>query len=231
MEPGYSEKHYFFRSGWIRAGVLGANDGILSTASIIIGVAAANASWDPMMLAGVAGLVAGALSMAAGEYVSVSSQTDLEKSDLAREEQELLEMPEQELLELAQIYQNRGLLPETALEVARQLTAHDALKAHARDELGITEMTSAKPLQAAASSGIAFTFGGLLPVLVAFWAPLDQMVIWQYGFAIFFLVLLGIIAAQTSGSNPLRPVLRITFWGTLAMALTAGIGYLFDVGT
>lgn len=217
------------RSGWIRAGVLGANDGILSTASLIIGVAAASTSRDPILLAGVAGLVAGALSMAAGEYVSVSSQTDMEKADLRREEQELLDTPNKELLELAQIYEQRGLLPETALEVARQLSANNALEAHARDELGITEMTEAKPLQAAVSSGLAFTCGGLLPVLVAFWSPLDQMGLFQYGFAIFFLVFLGIIAARAGGSSPLRPVLRITFWGTLAMALTAAIGYLFEV--
>jgi VIT1/CCC1 family predicted Fe2+/Mn2+ transporter len=217
------------RSGWLRAGVLGANDGILSTASIIIGVAAASSARDPVLLAGVAGLVAGALSMAAGEYVSVSSQTDVEKSDLAREKQELIDTPEEELLELAKIYEGRGLKTETALEVARQLTAHNALKAHARDELGIHEMTEAKPLQAALSSGVAFTVGGFLPVLVAFLAPLKGMEYIQYAFAILFLAVLGIVAARAGGSNPIKAVFRITFWGTLAMGLTALIGHLFQV--
>lgn len=217
------------RSGWLRAGVLGANDGILSTASIIIGVAAASSTRDPILLAGVAGLVAGALSMAAGEYVSVSSQTDVEKSDLAREKQELIDTPQEELVELAKIYEGRGLKTETALEVARQLTAHNALEAHARDELGIHEMTEAKPLQAALSSGVAFTVGGSLPVLVAFLAPLKGMEYIQYAFAILFLAVLGIVAARAGGSNPIKAVLRITFWGTLAMGLTALIGYLFQV--
>jgi VIT1/CCC1 family predicted Fe2+/Mn2+ transporter len=229
MHEQTTEKHYMNRSGWLRAGVLGANDGILSTASIIIGVAAASSARDPVLLAGVAGLVAGALSMAAGEYVSVSSQTDVEKSDLAREKQELIDTPEEELLELAKIYEGRGLKTETALEVARQLTAHNALKAHARDELGIHEMTEAKPLQAALSSGVAFTVGGFLPVLVAFLAPLKGMEYIQYAFAILFLAVLGIVAARAGGSNPIKAVLRITFWGTLAMGLTALIGYLFQV--
>jgi VIT1/CCC1 family predicted Fe2+/Mn2+ transporter len=229
MHEQTTEKHYMNRSGWLRAGVLGANDGILSTASIIIGVAAASSARDPVLLAGVAGLVAGALSMAAGEYVSVSSQTDVEKSDLAREKQELIDTPEEELLELAKIYEGRGLKTETALEVARQLTAHNALEAHARDELGIHEMTEAKPLQAALSSGVAFTVGGFLPVLVAFLAPLKGMEYIQYAFAILFLAVLGIVAARAGGSNPIKAVLRITFWGTLAMGLTALIGHLFQV--
>ncbi|WP_370622872.1 VIT1/CCC1 transporter family protein [Winogradskyella forsetii] len=217
------------RSGWLRAGVLGANDGILSTASIIIGVAAASSTREPIIIAGVAGLVAGALSMAAGEYVSVSSQTDIEKSDLKREKQELIDMPEEELIELAKIYENRGLTPETALEVATQLTAHNALEAHARDELGIMELTEAKPLQAALSSGIAFTIGGFLPVVVAYVAPLNTMEYIQYVFAILFLIVLGIISARTGGSKVLKPILRITFWGTLAMGITAIIGHLFNV--
>jgi len=229
MDNRATEKHYINRSGWLRAGVLGANDGILSTASIIIGVAAASSAREPILLAGVAGLVAGALSMAAGEYVSVSSQTDVEKSDLAREKQELLDTPEEELIELAKIYEQRGLTTETALEVAKQLTAHDALEAHARDELGITEMTEAKPLQAAISSGIAFTVGGFLPVLVAFIAPLRNMEYIQYAFAILFLAVLGVVAAKTGGSNPIKAVLRITLWGTLAMGITALIGYLFNI--
>ena len=229
MDTQTGEKHYINRSGWLRAGVLGANDGILSTASIIIGVAAASSTREPVLLAGVAGLVAGALSMAAGEYVSVSSQTDVEKSDLAREQQELIDTPEEELLELAKIYESRGLTVETALEVATQLTAHNALEAHARDELGIHEMTEAKPLQAALSSGVAFTVGGFLPVLVGFLAPLEWMEFIQYVAAIMFLIILGIVAARAGGSNPIKAVLRITFWGTLAMGLTAVIGHLFNI--
>lgn len=229
MDKQTREKHYIIRSGWLRAGVLGANDGILSTASIIIGVAAASSTREPILLAGVAGLVAGALSMAAGEYVSVSSQTDIEKSDLAREKQELIDTPEEELVELSKIYEERGLTAQTAMEVAKQLTAHNALEAHARDELGITEMTEAKPLQAALSSGVAFTVGGFLPVVVAFIGPLAYMEYIQYVFAILFLVILGIIAARAGGSNPTKAILRITFWGTLAMGLTALIGYLFNI--
>lgn len=223
------EKHYINRSGWLRAGVLGANDGILSTASIIIGVAAASSTREPILIAGVAGLVAGALSMAAGEYVSVSSQTDIEKSDLEREQQELIDTPEEELVELAKIYEERGLTAVTALEVAQQLTAHNALEAHARDELGINEMTEAQPLQAALSSGVAFTIGGFLPVLVAFFAPLKYIEYIEYVFAIIFLAVLGFIAARAGGSRKLKAVLRITFWGTLAMGITALIGYLFNV--
>lgn len=229
MQDPTTEKHYMNRSGWLRAGVLGANDGILSTASIIIGVAAASGSREQVLLTGIAGLVAGALSMAAGEYVSVSSQTDVEKSDLAREKQELIDTPEVELLELAEIYERRGLNAETAMEVARQLTSHNALEAHARDELGIHELTAAKPLQAALSSGVAFTVGAFLPVGVAFVAPLKDMEYIQYAFAILFLAVLGVIAARAGGSNPVKAVLRITFWGTLAMGLTALIGHLFKV--
>jgi VIT1/CCC1 family predicted Fe2+/Mn2+ transporter len=229
METRIPEKHYIYRSGWLRAAVLGANDGILSTASIVIGVAAASTTREPVLLAGVAGLVAGALSMAAGEYVSVSSQTDVEKSDLAREQRELIETPHEELLELARIYERRGLSPATALEVATQLTAHNALEAHARDELGIHEMTEAKPLQAALSSGVAFTVGGFLPVLVAFMAPLEMMEYVQYIAAILFLIILGVVSAKAGGSSPIKAVLRITFWGTLAMGLTALIGQFFNV--
>lgn len=222
------EKHYINRSGWLRAAVLGANDGILSTASIIIGVAAASTTREPVLLAGVAGLVAGALSMAAGEYVSVSSQTDIEKSDLEREQQELIDTPEEELQELAQIYENRGLRVDTAMEVAVQLTAHNALEAHARDELGIMEMTEAQPLQAALSSGLAFTVGGFLPVLVAFVSPLQSMEYIEYGFAIIFLAILGMVSARAGGSRKLKAVVRITFWGTLAMGITALIGHIFN---
>ncbi len=223
------ENHYAQRSGWLRAAVLGANDGILSTASLVIGVAAASSTREPIILAGVAGIVAGALSMAAGEYVSVSSQSDIEKADLKREEEELATMPEAELHELKAIYIQRGLDEGTALEVARQLTAHNALEAHARDELGMHEITQARPLQAALSSGAAFTVGGALPVLVAFLAPVNSMEYIQYAAAIAFLAILGALAARTGGSKMSTAVLRITIWGTLAMLASAFIGHLFGV--
>jgi len=223
------ELHYLIRSGWLRAAILGANDGILSTASIIIGVAAASDIREPIVLAGVAGLVAGALSMAAGEYVSVSSQTDIETADLERETTELKETPAAELLELAGIYEKRGLDKELALRVATQLTAHNALEAHARDELGINEITQAKPLQAALASGAAFVFGGILPVVAALLVPVRQMVYLQYAFAMVFLIILGTVAARAGGSNVRKAILRITFWGTVAMGITALIGHLFGV--
>ncbi|WP_041495250.1 VIT1/CCC1 transporter family protein [Nonlabens marinus] len=224
------ERHYGNRSNWLRAAVLGANDGILSTASIVIGVAAASATKDPILLSGLAGLVAGALSMAAGEYVSVSSQSDLEEADLKREEKELTETPQAELQELAHIYESRGLDNVLALQVAKQLTAHNALEAHARDELGITDMTKANPLQAALSSGASFVFGGALPVIVAFLAPVDQMEIYQYLTALLFLILLGFLSGKVGGSSKRKAVLRIVLGGTIAMGITAGIGYLFGVG-
>lgn len=225
----YLANHYIHKSNWLRAAVLGANDGILSTASIAVGVAAASNSREPIVLAALAGLVAGALSMAAGEYVSVSSQTDLEKADIAREKQELEEMPKEELTILAKIYENRGLKKETALEVAKQMTAHNALEAHVRDELGINEMSQAKPLQAAFASGISFTAGGILPLLTTIFLPVEHMVIYQYIFAILFLGILGAMSAKTGGSSVTKAVLRIIFWGTVAMALTALVGYLFGV--
>jgi VIT1/CCC1 family predicted Fe2+/Mn2+ transporter len=225
----YLAPHYIHKSNWLRAAVLGANDGILSTASIAVGVAAAADVRDPIVLASLAGLVAGALSMAAGEYVSVSSQTDLEKADIAREAEELRDMPELELQRLAQIYQGRGLKEETALEVARQLTEHDALQAHVRDELGINDISQARPLQAAFASGASFTVGGILPLLVSIFAPVQGMVYFQYAFAISFLIILGALAARAGGSNIGKAVIRITFWGTIAMALTAVVGYLFGV--
>jgi VIT1/CCC1 family predicted Fe2+/Mn2+ transporter len=225
----YQENHYVNRSNWLRAAILGANDGILSTASIVIGVAAASTTREPIVLAGVAGLVAGALSMAAGEYVSVSSQSDLETADLKRENQELIDFPEHEEKELAKIYVNRGLTADLAAKVARELTEHDALGAHARDELGINEITQAKPFQAALASGAAFIFGGILPVIVAFLGNLSAMVYLQYGFGIVFLIILGSVAARAGGSNILRAVIRVTFWGTAAMGLTALIGYLFGM--
>lgn len=225
----YLDPHYIQRSNWLRAAVLGANDGILSTASIAIGVAAASDIREPIILATLAGLVAGSLSMAAGEYVSVSSQTDVEKADIAREKQELKEMPEIELQRLAEIYEKRGLKKETALIVARELSEHDALGAHIRDELGINEISQAKPMQAAFASGISFTVGGLLPFLVTLFLPLKSIEYSLYGLAIFFLIILGAIAAKTGGSSIRKAIIRITFWGTVAMGLTALVGYLFNV--
>ncbi len=225
----YLDNHYIHRSNWLRAAVLGANDGILSTASIAIGVAAASDMREPVVLATLAGLVAGALSMAAGEYVSVSSQTDIEKADIERERQELEEMPEIELQRLADIYERRGLKKETALTVAQELTEHDALGAHVRDELGINEISQAKPMQAAFASGAAFTVGGLLPFLVTLFLPLKTMEYALYGFGIFFLMILGALSAKTGGASIGKAILRITFWGTIAMGLTALVGYLFNV--
>ena len=225
----YLEPHYIQRSNWLRAAVLGANDGILSTASLAIGVAAASNLREPIVLATLAGLVAGALSMAAGEYVSVSSQTDVEKADILREEQELNDMPELELKRLAEIYESRGLKKETALIVAKEMTAYDALGTHLRDELGINEISQAKPIQAAFASGASFTVGGLLPFIVTLFLPLQQMEYYLYVFAIVFLVLLGSLAAKTGGSSIKKAILRITFWGTVAMGLTAFVGYLFGV--
>ena len=225
----YLDNHYIHRSNWLRAAVLGANDGILSTASLAIGVAAATDIREPIILATLAGLVAGALSMAAGEYVSVSSQTDIEKADIEREKEELAEMPEIELQRLAQIYVERGLKKETALTVAQELTDHDALKAHVRDELGINEISQAKPFQAAFASGASFTVGGALPLLVTLFMPIKQMEYSLYGSALFFLILLGIISARTGGSSIFKAIIRITFWGTVAMGLTALVGHFFGV--
>lgn len=226
-----SEEHYTNRSGWLRAAVLGANDGILSTTSLAIGIAAASTTREPIVLAALAGLVAGALSMAAGEYVSVSSQSDIEVADLTREKAELENMPDLELQELANIYRQRGLDENLALQVATQLSAHNILEAHARDELGINEITQAKPMQAALASAASFIMGGLLPLLVSIFAPIRLMVIYQYGFAIIFLALSAMIAAKAGGSNRRKAVLRICFWGTAAMLMTAFVGYLFGVKT
>jgi vacuolar iron transporter family protein len=225
----YLDNHYIQRSNWLRAAVLGANDGILSTASLAIGVAAASDLREPIVLATLAGLVAGALSMAAGEYVSVSSQTDIEHADIEREKQELEEDPEMELQMLAKIYEERGLKSETAMLVAKELSERDALAAHVRDELGINETSKANPIQAAFASGAAFTVGGILPLFVALFAPLMIMEYALYGFAIAFLSLMGAMAAKTGGSNVFKAVLRITFWGTVAMGLTALVGWLFGV--
>lgn len=226
-----TENHYINRSGWLRAAVLGANDGILSTSSIAIGVAAASVTREPVLLAAAAGLTAGALSMAAGEYVSVSSQADVENADLQREKAELENTPESELEELAQIYIERGLEPELARQVAVQLTAHNALETHARDELGINEITQANPFTAAFASAFSFIIGGILPLLTAVFAPIHQMVLYQYGFSIIFLALSGILAAKAGGSQTGKAVLRICIWGTFAMAASALVGHLFGVQT
>jgi VIT1/CCC1 family predicted Fe2+/Mn2+ transporter len=225
----YLAIHFIQRSNWLRAAVLGANDGILSTASLAIGIAAASDFRGPIVLATVAGLVAGALSMAAGEYVSVSSQTDVEKADIEREKQELIDMPDIELERLAEIYEKRGLKKETALTVAEELTAHDALGAHMKDELGLNEISQAKPIQAALASGASFTIGGVLPLLVTLFLPVKNMEYFLYVFAIMFLIILGTIAAKTGGSSIKKAIIRITFWGTVAMGLTALVGYLFGV--
>ena len=225
----YMDSHYIHRSNWLRAAVLGANDGIISISSLAIGVAAASSTREPILLATVAGLVAGALSMAAGEYVSVSSQTDIEKADIEREKIELKEMPEEELSILAQIYENRGLKRETALLVAKELTETDALAAHVRDELGINEISQANPLQAALASGAAFTVGGVLPLLVTLFAPVQKMEYWLYGFTIVFLGILGTVSAKVGGSSIMKAIMRIIIWGTIAMILSALVGYLFGV--
>jgi VIT1/CCC1 family predicted Fe2+/Mn2+ transporter len=225
----YLDNHYIHRSNWLRAAVLGANDGIISISSLAIGVAAASLTREPIVLATVAGLVAGALSMAAGEYVSVSSQTDTEKADIERERKELQEMPEVELNILAQIYEKRGLKSETAMQVAKELTEADALGTHIRDELGINEISKANPIQAAFASGAAFTVGGVLPLAVVLVAPVQGMEYWLYGFTTVFLIILGAISAKTGGSNILKAVVRITVWGTIAMGLSAFVGYLFGV--
>lgn len=225
----YLDSHYIHRTNWLRAAVLGANDGIISVSSLAIGVAAASTTREPIILATVAGLVAGALSMAAGEYVSVSSQTDIEKADIKREEIELREMPDEELEILTQIYERRGLKRETAEQVAFELTEKDALGAHIRDELGINEISQAKPLQAALASGASFTIGGTLPLLVVLFTPVEGMEYWLYGFTLFFLIILGATSAKTGGSAILKGILRITVWGTIAMVLSAFVGYLFGV--
>jgi VIT1/CCC1 family predicted Fe2+/Mn2+ transporter len=225
----YLAPHYIHRSNWLRAAVLGANDGIISISSLAIGVASAGTERDPILLATVAGLVAGALSMAAGEYVSVSSQTDIEKADIEREKRELEEMPEAEMQILAQIYEKRGLSSETAQQVAKELTEADALGAHMRDELGLNEVSQAKPIQAALASGLAFSAGGILPLLVTFLAPIKGMEYYLYGFTIVSLIVLGTVSAKAGGSSVAKAIARIVIWGTLAMGLSGLVGYLFGV--
>lgn len=225
----YLDSHYIHRSNWLRAAVLGANDGIISISSLAVGVAAASTTREPIVLATVAGLVAGALSMAAGEYVSVSSQTDIEKADIERERIELEEMPDVELNMLAQIYEKRGLKKETAMQVAIELTKKDALGAHIRDELGLNEISQANPIQAAFASGAAFTIGGILPLMVILFVPMKGMEYWLYASTIIFLGILGTMAAKTGGSSIPKAILRITIWGTIAMGLSALVGYIFGV--
>ena len=221
------ERHRTQHAGWLRAAVLGANDGIVSTASLVIGVAAAAAGRGEMLTAGVAGLVAGAMSMAAGEYVSVSSQADTEKADLAREKLELATDPERETDELERIYAQRGLEPALARQVAIALMKHDALGAHVRDELHITETTAARPVQASLSSAGTFTVGAGLPLLAAYVAPVAVVIPLVAGLSLVFLAVLGGLAARTGGAPVLKGVVRVTFWGALAMGLTAGVGRLF----
>lgn len=223
----HREWHRTDRVGWLRAAVLGANDGIVSTASLVVGVAAANAGRESVLIAGLAGLVAGAMSMAAGEYVSVSSQADTERADLERERKELETEPERELDELAGIYAKRGLDPALAAQVARQLTKHGALEAHARDELGLSASMTARPVQAALASAITFAVGAALPLLTVVAVPYSMLVPWVAGTSLVFLGLLGGLAARAGGANPMTGIVRVTFWGALAMALTAGAGALF----
>lgn len=223
------ETHRTHRIGWLRAAVLGANDGIISTASLVVGVAASNASRESILVAGVAGLVAGAMAMATGEYVSVSSQSDTENADLERERAELKASPQAEHRELAAIYAERGLTPELAEEVAKQLMAHDALGAHAIDELGISEITNAKPIQAALASAATFTTGAALPLIVVLTSPQSQLA-WIVSLtSLVFLAALGAIAAYVGGSGVFKSAVRVTFWGALAMFLTAVVGSLFGV--
>lgn len=227
MSRQHTERHLVSRIGWLRAAVLGANDGIVSTASLVIGVAAADANKQAVLVAGVAALVAGAMSMAAGEYVSVSSQSDTEKADIARETKELREQPEFERKELAGIYVARGLAPELAQQVADQLMAKDPLAAHARDELGISEIATARPVQAALASAATFAAGAILPLIVVVLSPSPAVITNVAVASLFFLAALGAAGARAGGATALRPVLRVTFWGALAMAATAGVGALF----
>ena len=225
----HHERHRTDRIGWLRAAVLGANDGIVSTASLIVGVAAAAQGRTEILVAGAAGLVAGAMSMAAGEYVSVSSQSDTEGADLARERAELATQPEFELDELAGLYAARGVEPALARQVATQLMAKDALGAHARDELGISEITAARPIQAALTSAMTFSVGAALPLAAATFSPQAAITPAVSIASILFLVLLGAVGARTGGAPVLKSVLRVTFWGAAAMALTAGVGLMFGV--
>jgi len=224
MLPRHPEHHLLSRAGWLRAAVLGANDGILSTASLVVGVAAADSGRSAVLLAGIAGMVAGAMSMAAGEYVSVSSQSDTEEAELARERRELAADPHGEREELAEIYVRRGLEPALASEVARQLMASDALEAHARDELGMNEITAARPVQAALSSAASFGVGAALPLATVLVAPASALPATVSAASLVFLAALGVAGARAGGSDPVKGAMRVTFWGALAMAATYLIG-------
>lgn len=226
MSRIHSENHLVARIGWLRAAVLGANDGIISTASLMVGVASAASSTSEVMVAGVAGLVAGAMSMAAGEYVSVSSQSDTENADLARERAELSSQPELETQELTQIYVGRGVDPLLARQVAQQLMAKDALGAHAREELGITDVTTARPIQAALTSAATFGVGAFLPIIAATLAPTAHLVAIVSATSLLFLAALGAVGAKVGGAAILSPTIRVAFWGAFAMGLTAGVGAL-----
>jgi len=228
-ESAHEEIHFVNRSGWLRAAVLGANDGIVSISSLIVGVAAANPSPMAVLIAGTAGLAAGAMSMAAGEYVSVSSQTDIEKADIARERKALLLMPDEEEAELASIYRARGLSAGTAALVARELSEKNPLEAHVRDELGLSEVHAANPLQAAFASGLTFTVAGSLPLLAAILAPAPMILPVVVAATLVCLAILGMMGALAGGAAPLKPALRVVFWGAAAMAVTAAIGQLFGI--
>lgn len=227
MSRLHVERHLVSRIGWLRAAVLGANDGIVSTASLIVGVAAAPTAGTQILLVGIAGLVAGAMSMAAGEYVSVSSQSDTEEADLSREKAELASQPEFEREELAKIYVKRGLEPHLARQVADQLMGKNALAAHAHDELGISETTTARPIQAALTSAMTFSIGAAMPLLMAVVSPRSMLVPIVSAASLLFLAILGVVGARAGGANIIRATLRVTFWGAFAMALTAGIGKFF----
>ena len=227
MRPAHVERHFTHRVGWLRAAVLGANDGIVSTAALVVGVAAAETGRGAVLVAGLAGLVAGAMSMAAGEYISVSSQADTEKADVERERRELAAAPEYELQELQQIYVDRGLTPELALQVAEQLTARDVLAAHARDELGITEAQSARPLQAAMASAATFSVGAALPLVITALSPTRLIIGLVSAGSLVCLAALGTVAASAGGASKIRGAVRVTVWSALALALTAIVGRLF----
>ena len=225
--PG--DPHFVNRSGWLRAAVLGANDGVVSVSSLIVGVAAADSGPNAVVIAGVAGLTAGAMSMAAGEYVSVSSQSDTEKADIAREKKALKELPKEELAELAAIYRERGLREDTALLVATELTAHDALGAHIRDELGLSDVHAANPIQAAFTSGATFSVAAAIPLLAAWVAPADAIIPVVLIVTVFTLAALGALGAKAGAAPVMRATMRVVVWGVIAMAVTAGIGWLFGV--
>ena len=228
-ESAHEELHYINRAGWLRASVLGANDGIVSVSSLIVGVAAADPNPTAILVAGAAGLAAGAMSMAAGEYVSVSSQSDIERADIAREKQALIDTPEEEEAELASIYQSRGLSPETAALVARELTEVDALGAHVRDELGLSKVHTANPLQAALASGLTFTAAAAFPLAAAILAPSDKVIPAVVITTLICLAGLGALGAQAGGAPKLPATARVLFWGAAAMAITAGVGRIFGV--